>query len=136
MKSLTRTLCNSINNKSDYITSIRVYTVVCECCQYRALSLATAISARKNPQLPTYIATYLQHNSRLCFTLQISIDASFWIAYHISAPSTYVHTYVLSQYVPYTIASITCIYNILGQAHMCGALTKLNVLWSLYYKLE
>ena len=35
----------------------------------------------------------------------------------------------------YTIASIMWIYNILGQAHVCGALTKLNVLltslWSL-----
>ena len=29
------------------------------------------------------------------------------------------------------IVSTMCIYNILGQAHVCGALTKLNVLWSL-----
>ena len=35
----------------------------------------------------------------------------------------------------YPIAGITCIYNILGQAHVCGALKKLNVLLTLLWPL-
>ena len=38
----------------------------------------------------------------------------------------HLRTYYPSMY-HYTIACVTCIY-ILGQAHVCGALTKLNVL--------
>ena len=102
---------------------------MCEYRQYRELSLAVAISAHKNPV--TYVHMYLQHNhSRLCFTLQSSIGGSL-----LNCLSHQRTVYVRTMY-PYTITSITCICNILGQEHMCGTLTKLNILLTSLWPLK
>ena len=104
------------------------YRAVCEYHQHRALSLAVAISAHKNPV--TYVHTYLKHNySRLCFTLQSSIRGAL-----LNCLSHQRTIYVCTMY-RYAIAGITRICNILGQEHVCDALTKLNVLLTLLWPL-
>ena len=84
----------------------------------------------KNLQLRIYAHTYLQHNySWLCFTLQISIKCILLNCL------SHQHTIYVRTIYRYTIASIMCIYNISGQAHVCGALTKLNILSTSFWPL-
>ena len=98
---------------------------MCEYCQYRALLLAAAISARKNPQLLTHIAMYLQITTQpfTAFLYLTNIYQMYPFELFITS-AHHLHTYYPSMY-RYTIAGIAFIYNILGQAHVCSALTKL-----------